>query len=91
VGGDVKRLGYEADHSPPSSAEVKECVELYLHPQYAFMAWCLVEHRDNVTFIFTLDIWFVPGGRNSFIENSRAEPSAELFVKCVVIGSELTD
>jgi hypothetical protein len=22
----------EADHSPPSSAEVKECVELYLHP-----------------------------------------------------------
>jgi hypothetical protein len=27
----VKRLGREADHSPPSSAEVKECVELYLH------------------------------------------------------------
>jgi len=23
--------GSEADHSPPSSAEVKECVELYLH------------------------------------------------------------
>jgi hypothetical protein len=28
---DVKRAGREADHSPPSSAEVKECVELYLH------------------------------------------------------------
>jgi hypothetical protein len=27
----VKRPGHEADHSPPSSAEVKECVELYLH------------------------------------------------------------
>jgi hypothetical protein len=27
----VKRLGREADHSPPSRAEVKECVELYLH------------------------------------------------------------
>jgi hypothetical protein len=27
----VKRPGCEADHSPPSSAEVKECVELYLH------------------------------------------------------------
>jgi hypothetical protein len=27
----VKRPGLEADHSPPSSAEVKECVELYLH------------------------------------------------------------
>jgi hypothetical protein len=28
---EVKRLGCEADHSPPSSSEVKECVELYLH------------------------------------------------------------
>jgi hypothetical protein len=27
----VKRPGLEADHSPPSSAEVKECVELYFH------------------------------------------------------------
>jgi hypothetical protein len=26
----VKRTGREADHSPPFSAEVKECVELYL-------------------------------------------------------------
>jgi hypothetical protein len=26
----VKRPGREADHSPPSSVEVKECVELYL-------------------------------------------------------------
>jgi hypothetical protein len=44
----VKRPGREADHSPQSSAEVKECVELY--PQYAFMAWCLVKHRDKFTF-----------------------------------------
>jgi hypothetical protein len=27
----VKRPGHEADHSPPSSAEFKEWVELYLH------------------------------------------------------------
>jgi hypothetical protein len=27
----VKRAGREADYSPPSSAEVKECMELYLH------------------------------------------------------------
>jgi len=26
----VKRPGRDADHSPPSSAEVKECVELYI-------------------------------------------------------------
>jgi hypothetical protein len=27
----VKRPGREAGHSPPSTSEVKECVELYLH------------------------------------------------------------
>jgi hypothetical protein len=27
----VRRPAREADHLPPSSAEVKECVELYLH------------------------------------------------------------
>jgi hypothetical protein len=27
----VKRPGRKADHSPLSSAEVKECVELYIH------------------------------------------------------------
>jgi hypothetical protein len=27
----VKRPGREADHSPPSSAKFKECMELYLH------------------------------------------------------------
>jgi hypothetical protein len=24
-------------------------------PQYAFMAWCLVKHRDNFTFTFTTE------------------------------------
>jgi hypothetical protein len=28
---EAKRPGREADHSHPSSTEVKECVELYLH------------------------------------------------------------
>jgi hypothetical protein len=28
---EVKRQGREADHLPPSSAEVKESVQLYLH------------------------------------------------------------
>jgi hypothetical protein len=47
----VKRPGHEADHSPPSSTEVKECVKLYLHfPNTPFMAWCLVKQRDNFTF-----------------------------------------
>jgi hypothetical protein len=34
----VKRPGREDDYSSPSSAEVKECVELPPLPQYAFMA-----------------------------------------------------
>jgi hypothetical protein len=28
----AKRLVREADHSPPSTAEIKEYVKLYLHP-----------------------------------------------------------
>jgi hypothetical protein len=43
----VKRPVREADHSPASSAEVKE---------YAFMAWCLVKHGDNFTFTFYMKI-----------------------------------
>jgi hypothetical protein len=35
----VKWPGHEADYSPPSSANVKECMEIYLHPPV-----CL---RDN--------------------------------------------
>jgi hypothetical protein len=27
----AKQAGRKADHSPPSSAEVKECAELYFH------------------------------------------------------------
>jgi hypothetical protein len=37
----VKRPGREADHSPPSSAEVKNA--------YSLMTWCIVKHRDNFT------------------------------------------
>jgi hypothetical protein len=50
----VKRPGREADHSPPCSAEVKEWVELYLHPQYAFMAWCSVKAQGQL-YLYLLD------------------------------------
>jgi hypothetical protein len=45
----------EADHSPPSSAEVKEWVELYLHSPNT-PSWCGAqrEHKDNFTFTFLL-------------------------------------
>jgi len=40
--------GREADHSPPSSAGVKEWVELYLHsPNTPSWRGAQSEHRDN--------------------------------------------
>jgi hypothetical protein len=46
----VKWPGREADHSPPSSAEIKNAWSYTSTPQYVFMAWYLVKHRDNFTF-----------------------------------------
>jgi hypothetical protein len=50
----IKRLGREADHSPPSTAKVKEWVELYLHSLNT-PPWrgAQLKHRDNFTFTFT--------------------------------------
>jgi hypothetical protein len=39
-----KAAGNEADYS-------SECVELYLHYPYVFMAWSLLKHRDFAYFI----------------------------------------
>jgi hypothetical protein len=51
---EVKRPGHEADHSPPSSAEVKECVELYLHPHTSSWRGAQLnkKHTDNFTCTF---------------------------------------
>jgi len=41
----VKRLGLEADHSPPSMTKVKNvwiCTSIAL---YVFVAWYLIKHR----------------------------------------------
>jgi hypothetical protein len=53
----VKRPGREADHSPPSSAEVKECVELYLHfPNTPSWLGAQLKHKDNFTFTFVTSV-----------------------------------
>jgi hypothetical protein len=44
----VKRLGREADHSPPFSAEVKNACSCTSTPQYALMAWCLVKAQGQL-------------------------------------------
>jgi hypothetical protein len=43
----VKWPGSEADHSPPSSADVKNAWSYTSTPQHIFMVWCVVKHRDN--------------------------------------------
>jgi hypothetical protein len=50
----VKRPGREADHSPPSSAEVKNAWSYTSTLPFVFMAWYLVKNRDNFAFYFTL-------------------------------------
>jgi hypothetical protein len=54
----VKRLGREADHSPPSSAEVKELMELYLHSSNT-PPWRGVQlkHRNNSTRSWPYLLW----------------------------------
>jgi hypothetical protein len=49
----VNRSEREADHSPPSSAEIKECVELYLQSPNT-PSWCCAQlnHRDNFTLLY---------------------------------------
>jgi hypothetical protein len=47
----IKRPGRKADHSPPSSAEVKECVDLYFHfPNTSSWRGAQLKHRDNFSF-----------------------------------------
>jgi hypothetical protein len=47
----VKRPGSEADHSPPTSAEVKKMWVYTSTPTSVFIAQCLVKHRDKFTSI----------------------------------------
>jgi hypothetical protein len=42
----VKRPGREADHSLPSSAEIKNAWSYISTLPYIHMAWCLVKYRD---------------------------------------------
>jgi hypothetical protein len=62
----VKRPGREADHSPQSTAEIKNAWSYTSTPQYIFMVWCLVKLRDNFTLLyFTIKII------SSFLSNRK--------------------
>jgi len=53
----VKQPGREADHSSPSSVEVKNAWSYTTTPQYAFIALWLVKYKDNFTFISWVAEW----------------------------------
>jgi hypothetical protein len=83
---EVKRPGREADHSPPSSAQVKECVELYLHsPNMPSRRGAQLNHRDNFTFQhrqysdqamgWTTGVWILVRGWD-FLPRHRVPASA---------------
>jgi hypothetical protein len=60
----VKRPEREADHSPPSSAEVENAWSYTSTPQYVFKAWCLIKHRIRLHGMtaqenFTCHLFFV--------------------------------
>jgi hypothetical protein len=68
----VKWPGRGTDHSSPSSAEVKEWVELYLYsPKTPSWRDAQLKHRDSFTFTFTFTsilhagcsvLWYQPSG-----------------------------
>jgi hypothetical protein len=62
----VNLPGREAAHTLPSSAHVKEYVALYLHPQYIFMAWCLVKITE-ITLPY-LNVDFTEGNQKKAAE-----------------------
>jgi hypothetical protein len=59
----VKWPGLEADHSPPSSAEVKTLGAVPPFSQYAFMAWCLIRAMDTTLWLFNYSDYAPANGR----------------------------
>jgi hypothetical protein len=46
----VKQLKHEADHSPHLVLRSGMHGPIFPFPQYIFMVWCLVRHKENFTF-----------------------------------------
>jgi hypothetical protein len=53
----VKRPGREADHSPPTSAEVKKIWIYTSTSTYAFMSLCLISYAQEQLYLFTVPVY----------------------------------
>jgi hypothetical protein len=82
----VKRPGREADHSHPSNAEVKECMELCHHSPNtpSWRGAQLKKHGDNFTFYlyFTFTFQVVRSRVSDLALNSKQN---EILVWCSVV------
>jgi hypothetical protein len=67
----------------------QECAELYLHsPQYVFMEWCLVKHRDNFTSYLLISEWYV-WYRSDVYDMTRQSGKAVIILKHIPNSSFL--
>jgi hypothetical protein len=82
----VKRPGREADLSPPSSAEVKNAWSYTCTPEYVFMAWCLVKHRDNFIFTFTKYAFRFEILMTSVFDIESKRASIYAFLRCAAFS-----
>jgi hypothetical protein len=78
----VKRLGSEANHSPPSSAEVKEWVELYFHSLNTH-SWRGAQLKPRDVFTFTFMFWdmiLLPPSADSLIIRLTCSGFLNIFI-----------
>jgi hypothetical protein len=62
--------GREADHSLPSSAEVKEWLELYLHSPNT-PSWCGAQLGGAQGQLYHGNAWFLLVGKASFTDHAK--------------------
>jgi hypothetical protein len=78
----IKRPGREASHSSPSSAEVKECVELYLHSPNTF-SWRGVQLKAQGQLYFYLYLYLSLGVKWPGREANHSPTSSAEVIECV--------
>jgi hypothetical protein len=80
----VKRPGHEADHSPPSSAEVKNVWSLTSTLQYNFMVSCSIK-STGATLLYVLSV----GGDGSFLNVTAygMNDRSMITVRCTISSS----
>jgi len=72
----IKRPDRQADHSPPSSAEIKNAWSYNSTDPYVFLAWCLVKYRP-VAQTTSCDIWkWSTNSRSNVWDSENVWPTA---------------